>query len=364
MIKKAAIVGVGLIGGSFGLALRKFNLAREVIGMDVDSSNLREAVKIGAVHRAIDDPAQLPGDVEVVILAIPVGKTVEVLKELIPCLSAGAVITDVGSVKESIVRSAEGLIPPSIYFVGGHPMAGSELAGIRGADAYLFENAYYLLTPTGCTKPQALQKVKELVRGVGAQPVEISPEEHDMIVAAVSHLPHLVACALVNVINDISGQERILPFAAGGFQDTTRIASGNPSLWKDILLNNKKKVLEILKHFREALQRCEGAMASGNGEAILRELETAARTRKGIPARSKGYLPALYEIVVTIPDRPGSIAEISGYLAGEEINISDIEILRAREGEGGTVRIAFSKEEEQEAAVRILSSRGIPARKR
>jgi len=361
---RVTIVGVGLIGGSLGMALCARGLAGEVVGVGSRVENLRLAVELGAVHRFTESPAEGVAGADLVIIATPVCATIPVLREIMPTLSPGAVVTDVGSTKADIVRQAEGTLPPGISFVGGHPMAGSEQAGVRGADPYLFENAFYVITPTANTPPRALEAVKKLAAGAGAKVVEMEPDRHDLAVAAVSHLPHLLAATLVNTVVRMPESEGVLPLAAGGFRDTTRIAAGNPVMWRDIFMANRDQVLDMIRRFKVELDFFESVIHQGNKEAIQDKLECAREVRSGLPAKTKGYLPCLFEIVVTVPDRPGIIAGFTVHLAEAGINISDIEILRVREGEGGTIRVGFATEEEQDGAVQMLREKGYAVRKR
>ncbi|MGB9905548.1 MAG: prephenate dehydrogenase/arogenate dehydrogenase family protein, partial [Desulfotomaculales bacterium] len=322
------------------------------------------AVECGAVHRGSTRLREALEGAEIVILAAPLGENQKLLREIAPYLAEGAVVTDVGSVKGEIARLAGQVLSPPVYFVGGHPMAGSEQQGIGGADPYLFENALYILTPFKDLPAWVLEKMRVLVAGIGARVIELTPEEHDLAVAALSHLPHLVACALVNALTALPNKERFLPLAAGGFRDTTRIALSNPLLWQEIFLSNREMLLAALHSFRTQLASLEEAVRRGAGEEVLSLLHSARELRKSVPARTKGYLPALFEILLAIPDRPGTLASVAGVLAKEGINIADIEILRVREGEGGSVRIGFVSGEEQEAALRALRKAGVQVVKR
>ena len=361
---RVVIVGVGLIGGSLGMALCRRGLAREVVGTGSEPENLRLALELGAIHRFTVSTAGAVAGADLVIIATPVSATIPVLLELLPHLSGGAVVTDVGSTKGEVVREAERAVRPGISFVGGHPMSGSEKTGVRGADPYLFENAFYIITPTPQTPPGALESVRKLAAGVGARVLEMNPEAHDLAVSAVSHLPHLTAAALVNTAARAPGSEDALPLAAGGFRDTTRIASGSPSMWRDIFISQRKQVVKMLQCFKEELALFEDMLLAGDGKAIQARLEYARQVRSGIPAKTRGYLPALHELVLTVPDRPGAINGFTRHLLEAGINISDIEILRVREGEGGTIRVGLATEEEQEEAVQVLREHGYTVYKR
>ena len=360
---RVTIIGVGLIGGSLGMSLRRSKLVNEVVGVDSCVDNLHLAVELGAVDRYTASPAAGVAGADLVIIATPVGATIPILHEIWPHLASGAVVTDVGSTKTKVVQEAENLLPPGISFVGGHPMAGSEHNGIKGADPYLFENAFYLITPTTNSKPVALKKVKRLVAGIGAKVVEIKPEKHDLAVAAVSHLPHLLAASLVNTVVSLPESESILPLAAGGFRDTTRIAAGCPAMWRDIFYTNCRQILKMISDFGDELTLFTGLLQEGNMETIFSKLAAARAVRVTLQGNVKDYLPVIFDIILTVPDRPGIIAGFTTCLAGGGINITDIEILRVREGEGGTIRVGFATEQDQESAIQVLGKRGYTVRK-
>jgi len=344
------------------MALCARGLAGEVIGSGSSSENLRLACEVGAIHRFTDSIVEGVAGAELVIIGTPVSMTIPVLKEIIPYLSPAAVVTDVGSTKAGIVRNAAKILPPGISFVGGHPMAGTERAGVREADPYLFENAFYIITPNHETLPAAVSKVSKLAAGVGAKVIEMEPEQHDQAVAAVSHLPYIIASSLVNTVARMPGGESILPLAAGGFRDTTRIAASNPVMWRDILQANREQVLDMVRRFREELNLYENAIAAGEGADIQMKLESARDVRSALPAKAGRYLSIVYEVVVTVPDRPGAIAALAAPLADAGINISEIEIMRVREGEGGTIRVGFATEEDQGNALRVLKDEGYSVR--
>ncbi|SHF03724.1 prephenate dehydrogenase [Desulforamulus putei] len=289
MFKKVVIAGVGLIGGSLGLALTKRKLAEEVVGVDPDQDNLRLAVQLGAVRRAEVLAEAVPA-ADLLILATPIGVTLGVLEMALPYLTPGTVITDVGSVKGRLVERAEAMLPAGVHFVGGHPMAGREVAGVAGAREDLFDGASYILTPTPSTDAAALARLKLLVRALGARPVELGCREHDGAVALISHLPHLLAATLVNTVAGEHTEELLLKLAGGGFRDTTRIAASNPAMWRDILLTNREMVLEAVQKFRQQLEHMEQSIRDFNREELVQSLERARDTREALPENRKHVL--------------------------------------------------------------------------
>lgn len=286
MFKKVVIAGVGLIGGSLGLAMTNRNLAIEVVGVDPDCENLAKAVELGAVHRAEVLEDALPG-ADLFILAAPIGVTLGVLEMALPFLNSGTIITDVGSVKGRLVDRAENLLPKDIHFIGGHPMAGLEVAGIAGAREELFDGASYVLTPTERTDLYALKRLRYFVQALGAKVVELEPQEHDQEVALISHLPHLLAATLVNTVAAESSPDSLLKLAGGGFRDTTRIAASNASMWRDILLTNREMVLSSVKKFRHQLEAMEQAIIDFNQVDLVSGLNRAREVRTSLPETRK-----------------------------------------------------------------------------
>ncbi len=365
IFNKVTIIGVGLIGGSLGLALIVRPVAGSVVGVELCGEYLQVALNSGSILRGETSPPAETKDAELVIISTPVGLTAEILQVIAPCLKPGTLVTDVGSTKAQIVQAARQLLPAGTEFIGGHPMAGSEQAGVAGADRYLFENAVYILTPTQENSRQKIKQIRDILEAIGARVVEMDADEHDLTVAGVSHLPHLVAAALVNTAGDLQRSfDKVFMLAAGGFRDVTRIASGHPGMWRDICITNKDKILQVLKVFRAALAVLEQDIVNCDGEQLQRQFERAKQLRAAIPAKLKGYLPVLHELVLTVPDKPGVLAGITSALADVGININDIEILRVREGDGGTVRLGFGTLQDQEKAYIVLHSRGISVKKR
>ncbi len=359
---KVAVVGLGVIGGSLGMALSAAGY--EVIGIDRDAETLRVALETQAAREVTSDLAGAAG-ADVVFLALPVAAIPEAALRLRDVLAPGTVVTDVGSTKAGLVAVLEEIFSGRCPFVGGHPMAGSELAGIKGADPYLFENAIYVLTPTPRTDARALATVEEIVRATGARPLHLSPEEHDVIVAATSHLPHLLAVALMLYAGEVASRHpETMLLAAGGFRDVTRVAASPAELWRDIYAHNRERILEACRSFRALLARLEGILAREDFPELARLMAEAAAARAQIPLKMRGFLPAVHEVVVTVPDRPGTIAHVAGILGREGINITDIEILRVREGEGGTIRIAFATAAEADSAYAALRENGVVVKRR
>ena len=361
---RIAIVGVGLIGGSLGMAWRARGAAAEVVGVTRREETIAEALKVGAIDRGTTDPLEGVRDADVVVIATPVGLIVPMAKRIAPALRPGCIVTDVGSTKSVVCREIWADRGARYVFIGGHPMAGSEKAGVLAADLYLFQNApYVLVPPEGCPE-SALETLVGLSKAAGAVPMIMDCDRHDAIVATVSHLPHIVAAALVNAATARGKQyESLLQLAAGGFRDTTRVASGVEDVWTDICLTNAEQIAAALDAFQFELSRFRQAIERKDREALEAALKEARIARDSLPAKSKGILGSVFDLVVHVIDRPKAIHEVTGIVGEANINIKDIEILRVREGEGGSLRLAFENHESMLEAARLLEEAGYRIRR-
>jgi prephenate dehydrogenase len=351
------IIGLGLIGGSLGLALKQSDRPVRILGHDTDKSAVARALAIGAIDK--EAPIHIGvTESDLIILCSPLSSYVSLLLAMRPYLHPGCVITDTGSTKQAVMTMFEELLPDFVWGIGGHPMAGSEIQGINGADRYLFENAVYVLAPPANIPNEVISELTSLLELTGARIKVMSPDRHDEIVATISHIPHIAAASLVNLTN---GDNETLMMAAGGFRDITRIASSNSGLWEDILLSNRGKLEGMLTGFIAHLQEFKEALAQEDIEVIREKLEDARNIRNRIPGIRKGLLPNFCDIICIVPDRPGIIGEIGALLGSRGINIVDIEILRAREGDGGTMRLGLPQLEDANQAVILLRSINVKA---
>ncbi len=360
---KISIIGLGLIGGSLGMALCQYDPKLRIIGYDCSLSACKEALERKAVHRIASSLEDAVKESELVLIAVPVEKIQGIVEESSPYFKTGSVIMDVGSTKGFLAHTIPSILPPGVYYVGGHPMTGAESSGIFAADPFLFQNAVFLLTPTEIIPPEIIKRLRGLIKMVGGIPLLLNPEEHDKLVAVVSHLPHLLAATLVNFASRFNQEyPQTLSLAAGGFRDTTRVAMGSSALWREIFNSNRLSLLQAVEGFIEELQAFSTELSSGDMESLEKRLEQAAIVRTGLPFRNKGFLDLSHELVVMLQDQPGAIAEVTGVLADDAINIKDIEILRVREGEGGTLRLAFQDENTLQKAVGLLREQGFTVR--
>jgi len=277
MIQRLCIVGVGLIGGSLAKDLRRLGLVREVVGCSRKRENLERARELGIVDTYDVDPAKAVAGADMVVLAVPLGAMADVLGVMGPGLDDGAVLTDVGSAKTSVLdaaRSAFGTVPGN--FVPAHPIAGTEHSGVEAALDNLFEGRRVILTPVAETLPPAVARVREMWQAVGAEVLEMDPAHHDEVLAATSHLPHMLAYTLVDMLGNMEERVEMFRYAAGGFRDFTRIASSDPQMWHDICIANRDALVNALEHFQGDLGTALDAIRDGDGKTI-KDLFTRAK---------------------------------------------------------------------------------------
>lgn len=356
-IRHITIIGVGLIGGSLGMAVRRNLPGVLVTGVDRPSV-LKAAIRRKAIHRAEHRlPKALKG-ADLVILATP-GKFIRSsISAIARHVSPNALVTDVGSVKKHIVREAMKWFPAG-NFIGGHPMAGVELSGIGSAHPLLFENAIYVLTPAKTTPRRSVQRLASFIRSIGARPLLMDAMRHDAVAAAVSHVPQLVAVAMMNLAGrDHHEAKHHIRLGAGGFRDITRIASSSFGLWSQIFPENRKEISRALGLLGRILSSYGREIKGGRTRMLAREFRSSRRLRARIPGDMKGFLHRLESLEVFVSDKPGNLARLTGALANQRINIKDIELMKVREGTGGTFRLSFETSDERVKARRVLQKRG------
>ncbi|RII26673.1 MAG: prephenate dehydrogenase/arogenate dehydrogenase family protein [Geobacter sp.] len=268
LIQRLCIIGVGLIGGSLARILREKGEVGEVVGVGRGEANLRRAVELGVIDRYATDPADGVAGADMVFLATPVCSIATVLARIAPGLAPGCIVTDGGSVKGEIVANCEALMPAGTFFIGGHPIAGTENSGVDASFSTLYQDRRCIITPTPATDRPALEKVVRMWELAGSEVVLMDVEKHDRVLAAISHLPHMVAYSLVNAVGGYDRfEESILKYSAGGFRDFTRIASSDPAMWRDIALMNREGILEMMdffsRYFGELRSLVDGADGAG-----------------------------------------------------------------------------------------------------
>lgn len=328
--RRAAVIGTGLVGGSIGLVLRAQGWF--VTGRDRDPAAQARALELGALDAVGDDL-----DAEITFVATPVGAIPSIVRDVLD--RGSGLVTDVGSVKTPMIE-----LMASPRYVGGHPMAGSELEGVEGARPDLFEGATWVLTPVAGTDDRAFTEIRSIVSSFGAEVVAIPPERHDAMVATVSHVPHLTAATLMRLADERSTEHRaLLRLAAGGFRDMTRIAAGHSGIWPDICAENRTAITDELDRLIEALAEVRDVVAEGDRPGLVGMLDRAREARMALPARY-GRPDALTEIRVPIPDRKGVLAEITTLATDLDVSIADIEIAHSTEGQEGVLIVLVEAE--------------------
>jgi len=360
---KIAIIGLGLIGSSLAAAFQRKNTNIHLIGID-ENKIVEKALERKLINEGYnrEDIHQGIRDADLVILAVPVNAILKLLPVIAPNLKPGALITDVGSTKRKIVETASQCILPNVYFLGGHPMTGSEKSGLDGADPFLFENAVYVLTESEHIPKKLEKSFADLIESIGAKVILLPARLHDEIAAVISHLPQMLAVALMKYVSKQNEENEIyLKLAAGGFQDMTRIASSPYGMWEDICKTNHGNIKETITQFIAELETIKDLITEPALETIFDE---SARNRLSIPKDTRGFLRPHFDISVVVEDKPGMISSISTVLAQNHINIKDIEVLKVREGDAGTLRLSFESENDRERAISLLLADGFQAQKR
>ena len=281
---RVALIGLGLIAGSMSLAMRESGLAGEVVGYARSAETRATAEEIGLVNRVVATAAEAVRDADLVVLAVPVGAMAEVAQEIAPHLKPGATVTDVGSVKQAVIAAVGPHLPEGVHFIPGHPLAGTEHSGPRSGFASLFRNRWWLLTPESQVDPAAIARLEELVRGFGANTERMEAGHHDLVLAVTSHTPHLIAYTMVGVADHIKRvtEGEVIKYSAAGFRDFTRIAASDPTMWRDVFLQNKEAVLDILGRFTEELFVLQRAIRMGDGPHLHDYFTRTRAIRRGI----------------------------------------------------------------------------------
>lgn len=356
--KKVLLIGVGLIGGSVALAIKKTHDVK-IIGYDICKDNCQLAQKLNIIDKYVENYQDVASQADLIILACPVIQAERILEQLayVP-LKENVLITDVGSTKKSIMEKVQKFSNIEQVFIGGHPMAGSHKGGPGSAKAHLFENAYYVLTPTNKTEG----KVEELIdwlAGTNAKFTVMDPIEHDIVTGIVSHFPHIVAASLVRHVRNFGKEyEAVHYLAAGGFRDITRIASSSPEMWRDIVINNKSVLLSQIDAWINEMKHVQTLIENNDSEGIYNYFAGAKKYRDALPVRAKGAITSFYDLYVDVLDKPGVISDITTLLAKENISITNIRIIEAREDVFGVLRLSFQSEKDVEKARKLLEQNG------
>lgn len=354
-------IGLGLIGGSIAKALRAAFPDVRILAYDTNPATLSLAMQEGVVDVSAPGITAVFSQCDYLFLCAPVSHNDQNLHALKSILSPDCILTDVGSVKATTHAHVEaaGL---ARQFIGGHPMAGSERIGYPNSKAQLLQNAYYILTPSAQIPQSKLTALQDLVGRLGAIPLILSCEQHDLVTAAVSHLPHVVAAALVNLVEKSDTESGIMKqIAAGGFKDITRIASSSPVMWQQICLTNGVNISRLLSAFIALLQDTQHALEKQDEDALYQIFSDARTYRESFSDLSAGPIKRVFDITVDIADKPGSIAAIVTLFASQGLNIKNIGITHNREAAEGAMRIEFYEENDVEKALFLLKEKGYDA---
>jgi len=353
---KVFVIGLGLIGGSIALAIKKEHPEATVIGFDARLEEMKMAKAMMVVDGYVENIKGGAAGADLIILATPVLVTEKLVRQLLQMeLKENVIVTDTGSTKESIMAQAVQFKEKGIVFIGGHPMAGSHKSGVTAAKPTLFENAFYLLAPYDKRSKMKTEELERWLKGTRANFITVSPEEHDEMVAIISHFPHVVAASLVHLVKDADAEYPLLKrLAAGGFRDITRIASSSPQMWADISIGNRENLIALLDRWTENLQKVKRALEESKYDDLFRFYAEAKQYRDRLPISGSGAIPSFYDLFVDIPDIPGVVSEITNKLAEKGISITNIRILETREDVYGVLRISFRSEKDRDNALKLL----------
>ncbi|WP_404452239.1 prephenate dehydrogenase [Virgibacillus necropolis] len=352
------IVGLGLIGGSLALTIKNQHPNAKIYGYDIKQSEIEKANALQIIDEKVDSIRQGAESADLIILSAPVLETEKLMKQLVNMtLKENVIITDTGSTKGGIMDLANNLWEKEVSFIGGHPMAGSHKAGVESAKAHLFENAFYVLTPRADTSLEKVDELKQWLNGANPHFLVLDPEEHDNVTGVISHFPHIIAAGLVNQTKKYADKNSLVSLlAAGGFRDITRIASSSPSMWKDIVKQNRSNLLDLFDDWIAEMNNIKGVLLDDNEQTIAHFFEEAKAYRDSLPVRSKGAIPAYYDLYVDVKDSPGAISSITSILAEQAISITNLHIIESREGLLGVLRISFQKDEDRSRAQTLLKT--------
>ena len=357
MAKTIYIAGLGLIGASMALGIKRDHPDYEILGYNRSQASRDIALERGMIDRATDDFASFAPLADVIILTLPIKQTIAFIKELANLdLKEGVIISDAGSTKSAIVATAEKCFADkSVRFVGAHPMAGSHKTGAASADVNLFENAYYILTPSSLTTPDTLEEMKDLLSGLHARFIEIDAEEHDRVTSQISHFPHILASGLMEQTASYAEQhEMTRRFAAGGFRDMTRIAESEPGMWTSILLSNRETIVERIEDFKDRLDEIGQAISKGDENQIWNFFNQAREQRQAMEIHKRGGVDSSFDLYVDVPDEEDVILRILELLRGTSlVNIHINE--ENREDVHGILQISFKNAQDLKRAEQVIT---------
>lgn len=353
-----SIIGLGLIGGSLAKALRRKFPQSRIVGFDTNNGFSAKALEESVLSCAASSIEETVRDSDLIFLCTPVNAIEKLLLEISKFAKDGAIITDTASTKQNIDLMANSIIPKNICFIGGHPMTGTEQSGYNNSLPHLFENAYYILTPTSKALQNKLESLEFLIASIGAIPIVMEPAMHDYVVGGVSHLPHIVASSLVNAVSKMNDSELYrLKLAAGGFKDITRIASSNPAMWTEITLANKIHLSDLIRSVVMELELFQNSLIANSYDQINTFFSDAKKFRDDLKGTQS--IAKYYELYVDIVDKPGQVAAVTSILAENNVNIKNLRIIHNREDEpAGCMVISLSDTSSLAVSMKVLTDKG------
>ncbi|MBS6396536.1 MAG: prephenate dehydrogenase [Clostridiales bacterium] len=351
---KIGFIGLGLIGGSIARAIRYFYSDTEIIAYSRTRATVEQAVLDRIVDRAVEQVDDNFADCDYIFLCAPVASNAEYLAQLKPLIHSSCIITDVGSTKCDIHAKVRELDMEE-HFIGGHPMAGSEKTGYANSKRILIENAYYVITPTEKVPKEEVERYRDFVKSLKALPLVLDYRIHDYVTAGISHLPHIIASSLVNLVRDSDTEDGIMKMvAAGGFKDITRIASSSPEMWEQICMTNRENISSILKDYIRSLTAIRQQLDAAQAGAIHQLFETSRDYRNSLPVKGSGPIQRVFEIYCDMVDEVGGIATLATILASNQISLKNIGIVHSREFIEAVLRIEFYDEQSLKQACELL----------
>ncbi len=354
---KIGFIGLGLIGGSIAKNIRKIYPDTTLIGFDVDAGALSDALKDKTLSQTADSVDIRFADCDVIFLCAPTHFNIAYLKQLRSLIKDDCILTDVGSVKADICEAVTAL-DMNHYFIGGHPMVGSEQSGYHASTDRLLENAYYFVCPSPSVSPEKVNRFSAYIEQLGALPIVYAPEEHDHVTSYISHIPHIIAASLVNLVKDADTDGMYKKLAAGGFKDITRIASSSPMVWEHILTSNATQVTQGLREYIALLQNILGSVEQMDNQAIYDFFEDAMHYRNSVPNKANGVIETHHECFIDIPDEPGTLYQVAKILADNQINIKNAGIANNREEGEGALCLELYHEKDLWSSISVLRKAG------
>lgn len=360
--ESVSIIGTGLMGGSLALALMQNRAVKRLVVHDISPETRVMARELGVGHEVSDSPLEAARGCDLLVLATPLGSMTKLFKHIAPALADGAVVTDIGSAKLKLTSAIEEMAPEGVFYVGGHPMTGSEQSGLGSARADLYRDCYYILTPTAGTDVDAFRRLHALLGELGARVISMDPESHDRAMATISHVPHLLSLLLMEMAErQREKMKNLFTLAAGGFRDMTRIAASSPELWIDVCMENREFIVDRLLEYGIGITELVEVLDTGDRHRLRKKFEKARHARAELFARAGTEIEELFEVHLPVPDEPGVISTISTAVGALGVNIEDIGITHPLEGETGILSLKILGESSAALVARELEALGYNA---